>query len=112
MTNVNSGAPKVKIIPPLVYLAGIIVGLLVSMWMPTKVIPNAAAWIIGGFLILCGAGLAGSAILQFKGVGTAVRPDRAASSLVIEGPYKITRNPMYLGLALVYLGITIADQSI
>jgi protein-S-isoprenylcysteine O-methyltransferase Ste14 len=82
------------------------------MWMPTKVVPNPAAWIIGGFLIVCGAVLSGSAVLRFKGVGTTVRPDRAPSSLVITGPYKITRNPMYLGLALVCLGIAIADQSI
>ena len=112
MSEVNSDAPNVKIIPPLVYLAGMIVGLLVSIWLPTKVVSNPAAWIVGGFLILCGAVLAASAILKFKGVGTTVRPDRAASSLVIAGPYKITRNPMYLGLALVYLGIAIADQSI
>jgi hypothetical protein len=81
--------PKVKIIPPLVYLAGIIVGLLVSMWMPTTVVPNPVAWIIGGILILCGAGLAGSA-LRFKGVRSTIRPDRAASSLVIAGR---TRSP-------------------
>ncbi len=112
MSKVNSDTPNVKIIPPLVYLAGIVVGLLVSMWMPITVIPNPTAWISGGFLILCGAVLAGPAILKFKGVGTTVRPDRAASSLVIAGPYRITRNPMYLGLALVYLGIAIADQSI
>ena len=72
MSEVNSDAPNVKIIPPLVYLAGIIVGLLVSAWMPTKVVPNPAAWIVGGFLILCGAVLAGSAVLRFKGVGTTV----------------------------------------
>jgi protein-S-isoprenylcysteine O-methyltransferase Ste14 len=52
----------------------------------------------------------GSAILKFKGVGTTVRPDRAASVLVVVGPYR--SNPMYLGLALVYVGIAIADQSV
>ena len=31
---------------------------------------------------------------------------------MIAGPYKITRNPMYLGLAFVYLGIGLADQSV
>jgi protein-S-isoprenylcysteine O-methyltransferase Ste14 len=105
-------APDVKIIPPLVYLAGIVIGCLASIWMPTKVVRNSVAWTAGGILILCGAVLAGSAISKFKDVGTTVRPDRAAMTLVISGPYKISRNPMYLGLALVYLGIAIAAQSV
>jgi protein-S-isoprenylcysteine O-methyltransferase Ste14 len=112
MSDANSDAPGVRIIPPLVYLAGIIVGLLTSFLMPTKLIPDSVAWAVGGILILCGAALAGSAISSFKGVGTTIRPDRAASTLVVAGPYKFTRNPMYLGLAVVYLGITIADQSL
>ena len=112
MSDINSEAPNVKIIPPLVYLAGIVIGLLASIWMPTKVGPNLLAWTVGGILAVCGAVLTGSALLKFKDVGTTVRPDRAASTLVIAGPYKITRNPMYLGLALVYLGIAIAGQSV
>jgi protein-S-isoprenylcysteine O-methyltransferase Ste14 len=56
--------------------------------------------------------LTGSAVLKFKDAGTTVRPDRAASTLVIACPYKITRNPMYLGLAFVYAGIAIAGQSV
>ena len=111
MTDGND-APNVKIIPPLVYLVGIVIGFLATIWMPTKVVPNSVAWTVGGILIFCGAVLAGGAILKFKDVGTTVRPDRAASTLVIAGPYKITRNPMYLGLALVYLGIAIAGQSV
>ncbi len=112
MGNANPDAPQVKVVPPLVYLAGIIIGLLLSVWLPTHLLPRSAAWGIGGVLVLCGAALAGSAIVRFKGAGTTVRPDRASSALVITGPYKFTRNPMYLGLALVYLGITIAGQSV
>ena len=108
----DSDAPNVKIVPPLVYLAGIVIGFLATIWMPTKIVANSVAWTVGGILILCGAVLAGSAILKFKDVGTTVRPDRAASTLVIAGPYKISRNPMYLGLALAYLGIAIAGQSV
>jgi protein-S-isoprenylcysteine O-methyltransferase Ste14 len=104
-------APDVKIIPPLVYLAGLVIGLLASVWVPTKILPNLLAWILGGIVVVCGAVLAGSAILKFKDAGTTVRPDRASNKLVIVGPYKITRNPMYVGLALVYAGISIADQS-
>ena len=108
----GNDVPNVKIIPPLVYLAGIVIGFLATIWMPTKVVPNSVAWTVGGMLIFCGAVLTGSAVLKFKNVGTTVRPDRAARTLVIAGPYKISRNPMYLGLALVYLGIAIAGQSV
>ena len=108
----GNDAPDVKIIPPLVYLAGIVIGFLATIWMPTKVVTNSVAWTVGGIFIFCGAVLTGSAILKFKDMGTTVRPDRAASTLVIAGPYKISRNPMYLGLALVYLGIAIAGQSV
>jgi protein-S-isoprenylcysteine O-methyltransferase Ste14 len=95
----NNDAPDVKTIPPMVYLAGIVIGCLATIWMPTKVGPNSVAWTVGGTLICCGAVLIGSALLKFKDVGTTVRPDRAASTLVIGGPYNMTRNPMYLGLA-------------
>jgi protein-S-isoprenylcysteine O-methyltransferase Ste14 len=112
MSDISSDAPSVKIIPPLVYLAGLVIGFLANIWMPIKVVPSLAAWTSGGILIFCGAVLTGSAVLKFKDVGTTVRPDRAASMLVIVGPYKITRNPMYLGLACVYFGVAVAGQSV
>jgi protein-S-isoprenylcysteine O-methyltransferase Ste14 len=112
MSDSHSDVPDVKIIPPLVYLAGVVIGILINIWIPTKIVPSLLAWTLGGILIVCGAVLTGSAILKFKDLGTTVRPDRAASTLVVVGPYKMTRNPMYLGLALVYVGIAIADQSV
>src|SRR5205823_7196765 len=87
LSDIND-VPNVKIVPPLVYLVGIVTGFLATIWMPTKVIANSVAWTVGGILIFCGAVLTGSAILKFKDVGTTVRPDRAASTLVISGPYK------------------------
>jgi protein-S-isoprenylcysteine O-methyltransferase Ste14 len=90
--SINSDGPDVKTIPPLVYLAGILIGFLASIWMPIKLVPNFVGWAFGGILIFCGAVLTCSAVLKFKTVGMTVRPDRAASTLVISGPYKITRN--------------------
>jgi len=112
MSEISSDAPRVKIIPPLVYLAGLVIGFLANIWMPINVVPSLVAWTSGGILSFCGAVLTGSAVLKFKDVGTTVRPDRAASTLVTVGPYKITRNPMYLGLACVYFGIAVAGQSV
>jgi protein-S-isoprenylcysteine O-methyltransferase Ste14 len=112
MSDTSSDRPAVRIIPPLIYLAGLVVGGLASLVLPTNVVPAAPALAIGGILILLGAALAGSAVFRFKSAGTTVRPDRAPSRLVVAGPYKFTRNPMYLGLAVLYLGIAAADQSL
>jgi len=112
MSGNGSDAPNVKIIPPLVYLAGIVIGCVATIWIPTKLVSSLTAWVLGGILICCGAVLMGSAVGRFKHAGTTIRPDRPANTLVTAGPYRITRNPMYLGLALVCSGIAIADQSL
>jgi hypothetical protein len=62
--DINSGAPDVKIIPPLVYLTGLVIGLLVNIWIPIKAVPNSVAWVLGGILIICGAVLPGSALCR------------------------------------------------
>jgi len=112
MPTENADTPNVRIIPPLVYLTGLAVGFLGTLWMPFTLLSYSVAWPLGGVLVACGAVVTASAILTFKGAGTTVRPDRAASALVIAGPYRLTRNPMYLGLGFVYLGIAIAGQSV
>ena len=65
MTGGND-APNVKIIPPLIYLAGVVIGFLATIWMPTKVVPNSVALTVGGILILCGALLTGSAVFEIQ----------------------------------------------
>ncbi len=112
MTAHAPSAPQVKIIPPLVFLAGLIAGWLVSLALPTDVAPYWLAWTLGGILIIMGAALVFPAAALFRRRGTTVRPDRPVSMLVTSGPYRFTRNPMYLGLATIYLGIAIGLQSL
>ncbi len=70
MSDSHSGVLNVKVIPPLVYIAGVVIGIVISIWIPTKIVSSSLAWMLGGLLIVCGAILTGSAILKFKGVGT------------------------------------------
>lgn len=44
--------------------------------------------------------------------GTDVRPDKPTSSLIVEGPYRFSRNPIYLGFTLFYSGITALANSL
>jgi protein-S-isoprenylcysteine O-methyltransferase Ste14 len=108
----NADTPKVRIFPPLVYLVGLVIGHLANRWLPIDAVPDQGAWIAGGVLVVLGLGLSASAMTNFRRAGTTIRPDRASSTLVIAGPYKFTRNPMYVGMATAYLGLAIADRSL
>jgi protein-S-isoprenylcysteine O-methyltransferase Ste14 len=68
----------------------------------------AGPWRLAGVLpILAGLALAIWGERRFKRAGTAVRPFEPSSALVEDGPFRLTRNPMYLGLLLVLAGLWI-----
>ena len=64
-----------------------------------------APWHQAGIgLVLLGGGLILWAARLFQGAGTGIRPFRSLTRLVVHGPYRFTRNPMYLGMVLVLVG--------
>lgn len=61
---------------------------------------------LGVVLVVLGAALSTWALLLFRCEGTELNPtSERSTSLVVRGPFRITRNPMYLGLAIVTVGI-------
>jgi protein-S-isoprenylcysteine O-methyltransferase Ste14 len=104
----ESGKPDIAGViapPPLIYAGALVAGLVLNALLPSPRIPAQVAWPVGVLLLAGGALLAGSFISAFVRAGTPVDVRRPTTSLVTTGPYRITRNPGYLGLALVYLGI-------
>ena len=92
--------------PPLVML---LVGLL--MWGFAKWVPELSfAWLhqvaVAGALALLGVIISLASVLSFKRAGTTIHPQRTADPtvLVSSGPYRYTRNPMYVGVLLMLLG--------
>jgi len=61
--------------------------------------------IVGGLL------LDGMAAGLFRRRGTAVEPWKPSTALIIEGPYRFSRNPIYVGFAVTYVGLAIAMDS-
>ena len=58
----------------------------------------------GAVLFMIGAIIAGWGLLLFHKARTTTIPGQASKALVTQGPYRITRNPMYVGLTIAYLG--------
>ena len=101
--------PGVIAPPPFIFLAFLIAGWGIDKALGTPALPVdatgrkavALALIIGGFVLEMWAGG------LFKKAGTNVVPYSPATALVTDGPYRFTRNPMYLGFAITYLGLAI-----
>jgi protein-S-isoprenylcysteine O-methyltransferase Ste14 len=94
--------------PPIwafIYLA---VAVAVSMTAPWRSLVDLQSIIPGAVLVAVGAALAFSAVRLFRAEGTELNPTSEANkALVRSGPYRFTRNPMYLGLTVTTLGIAI-----
>jgi len=106
--NANNHVPPVMHIPPplwfaAAFFAGWGLQLLVPLTVhsPTIVLASRA---MGFGLLVCGGLIALSCFVMFLLARTTVIPFGRASSLVTRGPYRFTRNPMYLSLVLSYLG--------
>ena len=90
--------------PPLIFAVGWVLGLVLHARFPARLVAGPSR-LLGGLLTAAGVSLIASAIATLRAAGTDPRPDRPTTALVIEGPYRHTRNPIYLGLASIYAGL-------
>jgi len=97
-------SPGVHFPPPFLYAAVFLLGLLLDYLVPAAQLPrNPSRWLAAA-LLLPGLGLVFWSLLLFLRARTNPLPMRPATSLVRTGPYRFTRNPMYLGMLLIYTG--------
>jgi protein-S-isoprenylcysteine O-methyltransferase Ste14 len=98
--------------PPFVFLAGLAVGFGLEALLPGSSVPDALAWILGGVLLLAGLALLFSFERSFMQKKTPANPWRPTTAIATDGPYRLTRNPAYVGMALVYVGIALLSQAL
>ncbi len=101
----SQGKGPVPFPPPAIYVTGLLLGIIVESIEPSPALHPAitipAAAICLGLAIY----LDGSASKRFIRNKTAMIPWKPASALVTDGPYRFTRNPMYLGMVFLYSGL-------
>ena len=106
--------PGVRFPPPLLFVLGLGAGWLLHRARPLLLLPadfRAVGVVLGWTGILLWAGLTGWAMATFRRARTAIFPNRPATGVVREGPYRFTRNPMYLALVLLYVGVSLLMNS-
>src|ERR1044071_201292 len=106
---VEPDSAGVRFPPPLVYLGALLLGLAAERFVTLR--SFGIDWLLlvatGAGLVVAGAGVMLAAAGLFQRLGTNVPPSQPTTFIVTTGPYRWTRNPMYLGMVLVYPGLAI-----
>ena len=97
--------------PPQLFLITIVTGLLLQLLWPFSFSGSVAAIWLGLSLISGSLGLMFWADGTFKRWDTAVNPDQPTTQIIKTGPYRFSRNPMYLAFLLIQLGVGLALSS-
>jgi protein-S-isoprenylcysteine O-methyltransferase Ste14 len=103
-----SVSPVMRVPPPWVFILMYLAGVALQRILPMGIRSPETAWIVrvAGFVfVVAGITFAASALGIFREAKTTTVPFATPSTLVISGPYRFTRNPMYVGLTLTYLGV-------
>jgi len=100
-------APAIVVLPPVLVGGTLIVGIAIHYLLWTvSLLPTILARVLGLTLFLSSGLLAHLAHNAMKRVGTNVLPTRPTLALATDGPYRFTRNPLYIAAIGVYLGVT------
>ncbi len=106
---------EVAIKPPLLFLGALVLGSVLTLFLPIGpglASPNGLGFVVGFIFVALGFALAGFSMRAFRHAGTHVVPGEPATALVVVGPYRVTRNPIYVGMVLVYFGLAIVLTSV
>jgi len=109
MTDASTDTSGVRFPPPLIYAGGFAAAYGVHRLLPVRLWPEPSAVenLLGWGLLVAGVLLAVGAAHLFRRAGTTPNPGKPTTALVIWGPYRFTRNPMYVGMTMLYLGGTV-----
>ena len=88
-------------------MASLGLGFVLKALLPGAELPAWAQW-SGAAVIAAGVLLMVSFERAFKRAGTDANPYRPSTALATDGPYRFSRNPAYLDMAITYVGITLA----
>jgi protein-S-isoprenylcysteine O-methyltransferase Ste14 len=97
--------------PPLIYAAVFAVGYALDRSYPVSLRPDASGW-LGWAIFVAGLGVLALIGAYLNRAGTPVNPYRPSTTLVTAGPYRYSRNPMYIALTLAYLGAAVVVNTV
>ena len=96
--------------PPILFAGAVLLGCLLTWIVPLGPglgAGNVRALAAGGALALVGFALGALSVREFRRAGTSVVPGEPSTVLLDNGPYRFTRNPIYIAFVILYVGLAI-----
>jgi protein-S-isoprenylcysteine O-methyltransferase Ste14 len=107
-TSQESALERKPLLPPFWFLVAILLMVAMHFLVPGGRVQSGPARLAGVLVILLGLALVVRADRQFRRASTTIKPFEESAALVTDGVYRICRNPIYLGMALVLCGVGLA----
>jgi protein-S-isoprenylcysteine O-methyltransferase Ste14 len=100
--------PGVIALPPLLFLSFLVGGVVLNLLRPLPVASSPAPRIVGILIFLIGLSLGIWGRKMMTRAGTNVNPREPTTALVVTGPFRYSRNPLYVALFVMYIGLALA----
>lgn len=111
-TKMQKDHPGVRVPPPVIFLLPLLAGLAYDSAWAAGGLAGTVWMIAGGALILAGLAALIASAPRHKQAGTNIEPWKPTTAIIDDGIYGYSRNPIYLGVALVYAGLAVAGGSL
>ena len=105
MRNASPDTAQILVLPPLLYGMAFVIGLLLHLVFPLHILLTTLARGIGVVYVLVSLPLALATFRVLSRAHTPVDPMKPTTALVTEGPFRYSRNPIYVALTLLYVGV-------
>ena len=110
MNDESHDTANIMLPAPVIYLGALALSVVAKLLFRSALLPSALAGVrrLGGVkLLLGGLALMGWSLKAMRQHGTSPIPEQPTTALVEDGPFRYSRNPIYLGMTMIYTGITL-----
>jgi protein-S-isoprenylcysteine O-methyltransferase Ste14 len=111
-SSAGKDSPGVIIFPPLLYIGTLLLGLVLNYFWPMPLTSGKALRIAGAGLVVASGMVASWGARTMRRAGTNVLPAKPTLTIVTDGPFRFSRNPLYLANAIVFVGLALIFNAV